>query len=96
MSSAFRKQIVEYTHGLQGLGHDLWAVVDREHNVGNASVGQCLDLMLDHGLVGELNERLGVGEGLQLLGLVFIQPCEGGVDKNIQEASDGFQTLRRE
>jgi hypothetical protein len=49
----------------QGLSHDLWAVVDSEDNIGDTSSGESLDLMLNHGLVGELNERLGVCEGLR-------------------------------
>lgn len=52
------------TDCLQGLGHDLRAVVDSEHDIGNTSSGKSLDLVLDHGLVGELNKRLGVCESL--------------------------------
>lgn len=50
---------------LQGLGHDLRAVVDSEDDISNTSRSKSLDLMLDHGLVGELNKRLGVCEGLR-------------------------------
>jgi hypothetical protein len=46
------------------LGHDLRAVIDGEHDVGDAGVGERGDLVLDHGLVGELDERLGQREGL--------------------------------
>ena len=55
-----------YTHCLERLGHDLRAVVDGEDNICDTGSGEGLDLMLDHGLVRELDERLGVGEGLQL------------------------------
>jgi hypothetical protein len=48
------------------LGHDLRAVIDGEHDVGDAGFGEGGDLVLDHGLVGELDERLGQGEGLLL------------------------------
>lgn len=56
----------DITHGLERLGHDLRTVVDRKDDVGDARLGKSLNLVLDHGLVGELDERLGVGEGLQL------------------------------
>ena len=55
-----------YTDFLQGIGHDLWAVVDSENNIGDAGRSESLDLVLDHGLVRELDERLGVGEGLRM------------------------------
>lgn len=55
-----------YTHCLERLGHDFRAVVDSEDNICDTGSGQGLDLMLDHRLVRELDERLGVGEGLQL------------------------------
>lgn len=52
------------THLSQELFHNLWAVVDGEDNVGNASGDESLDLMHNHGLVAELNERLGERQGL--------------------------------
>ena len=55
-----------YTDFLQGLGHDLRAVVDSEDNIGDAGRSESLNLVLDHGLVGELDKRLGVCEGLRL------------------------------
>ena len=91
-----------YTDFFQGLGHDLWAVVDSENNIGDAGRSESLDLVLDHGLVGELNKRLGVCEGLRLGqlrrfadggALVEESTARGG---GVQEASDGYQTLRRE
>lgn len=54
-----------YTNALQRLGHDLGPVVDSQHHVGDTGGSQCLDLMLNHGLVCELDERLWVCEGLQ-------------------------------
>jgi hypothetical protein len=56
-----------YTDGLERLGHDLWAVVDSEDNICDTRSSQCFNLVLDHGLVRELDERLRVGEGLQLV-----------------------------
>ena len=95
-------QLNGYTDGLERLGHDLRAVVDREDNICDASIGKGLDLVLDHGLVGELNKRLGVCEGLRLGqlrrfadggALVAESTARGG---GVQEASDEYQTLRRE
>ena len=64
------------TDGLQGLGHDLRAVVDGEDNIGDTGSSKSLDLVLDHGLVGELDKRLGVCEGLQpLLVLRGLRGC---------------------
>jgi hypothetical protein len=54
------------TNGLERLGHDLRAVVDREDNICDAGGRKSLDLMLDHGLVGKLDERLGVRERLRM------------------------------
>ena len=48
-------QLNGYTDGLERLGHDLRAVVDREDNICDASIGKGLDLVLDHGLVRELD-----------------------------------------
>ena len=93
---------LEHTDFLQGLGHDLRAVVDSEDDIGDAGRSESLDLVLDHGLVGELNKRLGVCEGLRLGqlrrfadrgALVAESTARGG---GVQEASDGYQTLRRE
>jgi hypothetical protein len=56
-----------YTDGLQRLGHDLWAVVDSKDDICNTRSSQCLDLVLDHRLVRELDERLWVCECLQLV-----------------------------
>ena len=49
---------------LQGFGHDLGSVVDGEDNVCDACSSQRLDLVQDHRLVAELDERLGQREGL--------------------------------
>lgn len=53
-----------WTHCLQRLGHDLRAVVDCEHDVRYAGSSKSFDLVLDHGLIGELDQRLRVCEGL--------------------------------
>lgn len=49
---------------LEGSGHDLGSVVDGEDNVCDTGSCESLDLVLDHGLVAEFDERLGEGEGL--------------------------------
>jgi len=51
-------------HLLKFLGHDLRAVVDGKNDVRDASGSQCCDLMLDHGLVGKLDEGFGESQGL--------------------------------
>ena len=53
------------TNGLQCFSHDLWAIVDSQNDVRNASSSQCFNLVLNHGLVRELNEWLWVCEGLR-------------------------------
>jgi hypothetical protein len=56
---------------LQCLGHDLRAVVDGEDDICDTGGCKSLNLVLDHGLVRELDERLGQCEGLTALdGLV--------------------------
>lgn len=48
---------------LQSTSHDFRAVVDGENDICDAGSSQGLDLMLDHGSVGKLDEGLGFGEG---------------------------------
>ena len=67
-----------YTDGLERLGHDLWAVVDSEDNICDTGSGKSLDLVLDHGLVGELNKRLWEGEGLQLASVRLLPVASRG------------------
>lgn len=55
--------VVLFFIALEGLGHDLGAVVDGEDDVSHASLGQSLDLVNDHGSVAELDKRLGEGKG---------------------------------
>jgi hypothetical protein len=43
---------------LKLLGHNLWTIVDGENDIGNASSSKGLDLMLNHRLVREFDERL--------------------------------------
>lgn len=50
---------------LQRRSHNLWSVVDSEHNVCNTSGSESLNLVQYHGLVAEFNERLGQSEGLE-------------------------------
>jgi hypothetical protein len=92
-----------YTDGLECLGHDLGAVVDSEDNIRDTSSSERLNLVLDHRLVRKLDKRLGVCERLQLALAASVIACavaSRGPDEppreTIQEASDGFQTLRRE
>lgn len=44
--------------------HNLGAIVDSQNNVSDTSLGKGLDLVLDHGLVCELDQRLGESQGL--------------------------------
>lgn len=60
-----RGGVAARTNLLQVSFHNLWAVVDSKHNVGDTSVGKGLNLVLDHGLVGEFDEGLGEGQGLE-------------------------------
>jgi hypothetical protein len=64
------------THLFAGFRHDLWPVVDCEHDIRDTGCGESLDLMLDHGSVGELDERLGEGEGLSLVRRSFVSTVE--------------------
>lgn len=52
---------------LQGCGHDLGSVVDGKDNVGHTSCCESLDLVQNHRLVSELDERLREGEGLMVV-----------------------------
>ncbi len=58
---------LEHTYAFEGLGHDLWPVIDGQHDIRNAGAGKGLNLVLNHGLVGELDERLRVGKGLHMV-----------------------------
>lgn len=44
--------------------HNLGAVVDSQDDIRAASSSQGLDLVQNHGLVTELNQRLGKSQGL--------------------------------
>lgn len=44
--------------------HDLGSVVDGEDDIGDAHLGEGSNLVLNNGLVGKLNQRLGQSEGL--------------------------------
>lgn len=44
--------------------HNLRTVVDSQNDIGNTSLGKGLNLVLDHGLVGKLDEGFGQGQGL--------------------------------
>jgi hypothetical protein len=47
----------------EGSGHDLRAVVDGEDNVCDTGGSKSSDLVLNHGLVGKLDQRFGESEG---------------------------------
>lgn len=84
------------TDGLEGLGHDLRAVVNSKDNIGDTSGSKGLNLVLDHGLVGELDERLGVGEGLQLgVSIAARCFCQRGARKGRGGAERHTKGLRR-
>ena len=51
------------TNALQCLSHDLGPIVDSQDDILDTGLSQCLNLMLDHGLVRELDQRLRVCEG---------------------------------
>lgn len=81
----------------QRRGHDLGAVVDGENNVGDAGCGQALDLVQDHGLVGEFDQRLRQGKGLGTWSMAvrcFRPGCGRGIC--IREGASGCQTHRQE
>jgi len=82
------------TNCLQCLGHDLGAVVDGQHHVGDASRRQRLDLVLDHGLVGKLDKRLGVCERLQraLVGHAIVAGSTAGLAVSKQDTYKRAQT----
>lgn len=52
-------------HLCEELLHNFRSVVDGEDNVGDTRGDKGLDLVQDHGLVAELDERLGEREGLR-------------------------------
>lgn len=52
------------TYLLQDTLHDLWPVVHSEHDISDTNSCQCLNLVHDHGLVGELHQGLGHGKSL--------------------------------
>lgn len=59
------------TDCFKSLCHNLRAVVNCQYNICDTGGSESLDLMLDHRLVGELNEGLGVGEGLEQLSVLL-------------------------
>ena len=61
----------------QILLHNLRAVVHGEDDVGHAGLGESLDLVQDHALVAELNQRLGQGQGLSCMALAGGSSCHG-------------------
>lgn len=61
-----------FTNLLQMCLHDLRAVVDSKNDVSDTSLSKGLDLMLDHGLVAKLDERLGKGQGLKRFSFVSL------------------------
>lgn len=54
----------DWTNLGQVLLHNLGAVVDSQYNVGNTSSCKGLDLVQDHPLIAELDQRLGEGQSL--------------------------------
>lgn len=48
-----------YTDLFQVSLHNLGAVVDSQHHIGDTSLGKGLNLVLDHGLVGKLDKGFG-------------------------------------
>ena len=62
-----------HAHLLQCLCHNLRSVVDSEHNVGHTSSGKSLNLMENHGLVSELDQRLRESKGLVIVSWCALQ-----------------------
>lgn len=67
-------------HLLQCLRHDLGPVVDGEHNVRDTGLGEGLDLVLDHGLVSELDQRLRESESLVIVSMRHLGRLDTGAD----------------
>ena len=63
LDGEFDVYAVLFLVALEGLGHDLGAVVDGKNDVGHTSSGQGLDLVDNHGSVAELDKGFGEGEG---------------------------------
>ena len=60
------------TNLLQNTFHDLWPVVHGEDDIGDTNSCQSLNLVHDHGLVGELHKGLGHSQGLHIVVSVFL------------------------
>jgi hypothetical protein len=99
--SALDWTISRDTNSLQCRSHDLRSVVDSEHDILDAGLSQCLYLMLNHGLVRKLDQRLRVCEGLYPV-LDIAPLCglrlEGAVRApgDVRVAADGCRSLQRE
>ena len=55
------------TYFLQGFSHDVGAVVDGQDDVRHTSSCQTLDLMENHGTIGELYQWFRQSEGLAVV-----------------------------
>lgn len=53
-----------YTDLFQVSLHNLGPVVDSQHHISDTSLGKSLNLVLDHRLVGKLDQGLGKSQGL--------------------------------
>jgi len=91
------------TYGLESSGHDLGSVVDRKDNVCHTCMGKCLDLVLDHGLVAELDKRFGESESLNMVNVestMLCAPADSGQPQSkigtVREVAGGYRTLQRE
>lgn len=81
---------------LEGCDHDIWAIVDRQYDIGDPSGGQALDLVQDHGPVAKFHEWLGKSESLDRRNMVSQFSELRSAASHSPEDADGSQTLRQE
>lgn len=65
MEEKFKQSRKGHTNLLQAVLHNLRSVVDGQHNILDTNSGQGLNLVHNHGLVGELDQGLGQSQGLR-------------------------------
>jgi len=61
---------------LESCRHNLWSVVDSKHDICDASGRKGFDLMKNHRLVAELDQRLREGKGQ------WAETCAEATDEN--------------
>lgn len=76
--------------------HDLGPVVDGQDDIGDASIGESGDLVLNDGLVGELDQRLGQSEGLSSGARVSSRYIQRGRGAALHCSEEGQQQQQRQ